>query len=121
MTAASGPGVGASSGAKPLPTAGTVGRPSSAATTSDGLTMAGDGETWEDYAHRLEVRIANQREEIDSLQALRGYPASKADRRRIAHLERLLGQKSLALDKQDAGLREMGRKLRELEGRNGTV
>lgn len=83
--------------------------------------VKGDGETWEDYAHRLEVRIKHQRDEIDSLQALRGYPASKADRRRIAHLERLLGQKSLALDKQDAGLREMGRKIRELEGRNGTL
>lgn len=76
----------------------------------------GDGETWEDYAHRLEVRIAAQRTEIDSLQALRGYPASKADRRRIAHLERLLGQKSLALDKQDAGLRAMRQRIRDLEG-----
>ena len=77
----------------------------------------GDGESWEDYAHRLEIRIAHQRKEIDSLQALRGYPASKADRRRIAHLERLLGQKSLALDKQDAGLRAMGQRIKELVGR----
>lgn len=75
----------------------------------------GDGESWEDYAHRLEIRIAHQRDEINSLQSLRGYPASKAERRRIAHLERLLGQKSLALDKQDAGLRAMGQRIKELE------
>lgn len=79
---------------------------------------AGDGETWEDYAHRLERRIKQQRDHIKDLNALRGHPANIKDRRRIAHLERLLGQATLRLEWQHEGLRALNDKLREMEAKS---
>ena len=76
----------------------------------------GDGETWEDYAHRLEARIKQQRDHIKNLTALRAPGDIKA-RNRIATLERLLGKKELALAKQHDGLAALKRRVKELEAR----
>ena len=76
----------------------------------------GDGETWEDYAHRLEHRIKQQRDHIKSLTALRAPGDIKA-RNRIAMLERLLGKKELALAKQHDGLAALKARVAELEAK----
>jgi len=67
----------------------------------------GDGETWEDYAHRLEARIKQQREQIRNLTELRKVPGDIKARKRIATLERLVGKKELALQQQHEGLRAL--------------
>ena len=77
----------------------------------------GDGETWEDYAHRLEHRIKQQRDHIKHLTALRAPGDIKA-RNRIAMLERLLGKKELALNKQHEGLHALKLRIAKLEAKS---
>lgn len=50
-----------------------------------------DGETWEEYAHRLERRIKEQRDHIAAINALRADAANRAERKRIDHLRYSLG------------------------------
>jgi hypothetical protein len=69
-----------------------------------GDAYKGDGESWEEYAHRLERRIKAQREGIKSLAALREVPGDKKARTKIAHLERLVGKKEAQLAQQHDGL-----------------
>lgn len=51
-----------------------------------------DGETWEEYAHRLEQRIKKQRDHLDELNALRADAGNRHERKRIAHLQAALGR-----------------------------
>ena len=69
----------------------------------------GDGETWEDYAHRLEHRVKEQRDHIKRLVELRDEPGDRAARKRIEWLERALGSMTLRWEKVTAdfaGFRE---------------
>lgn len=92
---------------------------------SEGLGVAsaapapakGDGEMWEDYAHRLEARIKQQRGHIKNLTELRKVPGDMKARNRIASLERLLGKKELALAQQHGGLHALKTRVVELESR----
>lgn len=52
----------------------------------------GDGETWEEYAHRLERRIKEQRDQIAAINALRADAGNRAERKRIDHLRWSLGR-----------------------------
>lgn len=52
----------------------------------------GDGETWEEYAHRLERRIKEQRDQLESLNELRADAGNRAERKRIARLHTALGR-----------------------------
>lgn len=67
----------------------------------------------EEYLVGLERRIAEQRKEIQNLrQRLHDEgegkeKANRAARRRIANLERLIGQQAVALDRQYHGLRAL--------------
>ena len=78
----------------------------------------GDGETWEEYAHRLERRIKQQRDQLRALGDLRNGP-QRTHRRRIAHLEMLLGQREAKLAHQHAGLKALNARLSEWD--RGTV
>ena len=51
----------------------------------------GSGETWEEYAHRLERRIKEQRDHIAAINELRADAANRAERKRIDHLRYSLG------------------------------
>lgn len=51
-----------------------------------------DGETWEEYAHRLERRIKAQRDHIAEVNVLRADAANRAERKRIDHLRYALGR-----------------------------
>jgi hypothetical protein len=73
-----------------------------------------DGETWEAYAHRLEKRIKEQRDQLLALSELRDGP-QRLHRKRIAHLERLLGQKEAQLAQQHDGLAALKAALRDGE------
>lgn len=50
------------------------------------------GETWEDYAHRLERRIKSQRDHIGSLNALRADAGNRTERKRMEKLRMALGE-----------------------------
>lgn len=54
-----------------------------------------DGETWESYARRLEVIIQNQRENLRMMQKLENQ-GNRGSRKRVALLERALGQSEAA-------------------------
>jgi hypothetical protein len=82
--------------------------------TAASVDAKGDGETWEDYAHRLEARIKRQRDHIKHLTELR-VPGDIKARNRIAVLERLLGKKEVALANQHEGLAALKRRVEELE------
>lgn len=69
----------------------------------------GDGETWEAYAHRLEQRIKEQRGHLNSLGKLGGH--RRRDTERIAALERLVGRKSLTLDRHREAVRALSEKV----------
>lgn len=51
-----------------------------------------DRETWEAYAHRLERRIKEQRDQLAAIHALRGDAGNRAERKRTARLEIALGR-----------------------------
>lgn len=51
-----------------------------------------DGESWETYARRLEVRIKEQRDLLQHLNSLKAEWADRHDRRRIVRMERALGR-----------------------------
>ncbi len=70
------------------------------AAQNDDPLVKGDGETWEDYAHRLEVRIKAQRDHIHNLTELRNVPGDIKARKRIADLERALGKMALRLERE---------------------
>jgi hypothetical protein len=50
------------------------------------------GETWEEYAHRLERRIKEQRDQLESINQLRADAANRAERKRITALRYALGR-----------------------------
>lgn len=51
-----------------------------------------DGESWEDYAHRLERRIKEQRDQLESVNRYRETNGNRADRKKIARLRFALGR-----------------------------
>ena len=57
--------------------------------------MTGPARDTLEYVETLERRIAEQRKHIESLKALRDQGGNRADRKRIAHLERALGSMTL--------------------------
>lgn len=57
------------------------------------------GESWEDYAHRLERRIKEQRDHITRIQTRGDEHRNKWTRARVAQLERALGRACEAADR----------------------
>ena len=51
-----------------------------------------DGESWESYARRLEHRIKEQRDQINSVHRYRETNGNRADRKRIRRLRFALGR-----------------------------
>lgn len=62
--------------------------------------VRGDGESWEDYARRLERRVKQQREHINALQTIHSGKGNKADRKRLRALEATLGSMTLRWERQ---------------------
>lgn len=59
-----------------------------------------DGETWEDYAERLETRIKEQRDHIYSLHRYRRDSSNRWARKKIRSLQVALGRTALRLDEE---------------------
>jgi hypothetical protein len=58
-----------------------------------GHDVKGDGESWEDYARRLERRIKEQRDQLESLNQIHSACGNnRADRKRINNLRFALGK-----------------------------
>lgn len=72
-----------------------------------------DGESWEDYAKRLERRIKEQRDLNKHLVELGKDGGNRVDRKRIARLEAALGQMTLRWEDQRAMNKGLSAKLRD--------
>lgn len=79
-----------------------------------------DAESWEEYAHRLERRIKNQREHIKAINELRADAGNRAERKRVNRLTMALGNERLG----NYRLSEMNRwlvsRVKELEEKENT-
>ena len=64
---------------------------------------------WRAYAFNLETVIAEQRDQIRSLNELRGSDGNRQDRKRIAGLERSLGQAQYTIDRLKEGIEALTR------------
>lgn len=64
-----------------------------------GGLFKGDGESWKAYAHRLEHRIKEQRDALDSLQKVHAACPNRSERKRITQLELALGRATLRADR----------------------
>lgn len=67
------------------------------------MEYKGDGESWEEYAHRLEKRIKEQREQLRAVQELRDEPRLR-HRQHVAYLRRIIGRQTEQLARQYDGL-----------------
>lgn len=75
----------------------------------------GDGETWENYALRLERRIKAQRDHLEAINALRADAANRAERKRIDHLLMQLGRMTHRWEGQRAAKIGLAKVYRELK------
>lgn len=62
----------------------------------------GDGETWEEYAHRLEQRVKEQRDVLAAINVLRADAGNRHERKRIEHLTFALGRMTERWEKEKA-------------------
>lgn len=74
----------------------------------------GPAETWEEYAHRLERRIAEQRAHTVSLHTLGHGVANRATRKRIASLVEALGRMTERWENERRNRQELVRQLEQL-------
>lgn len=79
-----------------------------------GMGQPLEGESWEQYAHRLEERIKRQRDEIEKLYAERPPGAgNKWTRKKVVELERALGKWVARWEKEHEMKRALYKKLKE--------
>lgn len=74
-----------------------------------------DGETWEEYAHRLERRIKMQRDTLEQINLLRADAGNRAERKRIDRLTVALGRMTERWEKEKEDKRGLIAKLDELQ------
>jgi hypothetical protein len=67
--------------------------------SDSGVEIKGDGETWEEYAHRLEHRIKRQRDQLDAMNTVR-KAGNVAARKKIAKLTTALGLMTLRWERE---------------------
>lgn len=81
----------------------------------ENLTRNGTNESWEDYAHRLEFRIKEQRGQLMSIQALGHGSNNRASRQRIQSLVIALGHMTELWEKERRNRQAVVARLAELE------
>lgn len=76
-----------------------------------------DGETWAEYALRLERRIKEQRDQLESINALRADAGNRAERKRIEFLLFTLGKLTEKHQRERTARLALVHRVRELENR----
>lgn len=75
----------------------------------------GDGETWEEYAHRLERRIKEQRDQLAGINALRADAGNRHERKVIEGLRASLGRMTERWERERMQREGLVRRLAEIE------
>lgn len=73
-----------------------------------------DGETWEEYAHRLERRVKEQRELLAHVNEMRSDAGNRHERKRITHLTYALGEMAARFEEERRNKHALLRILREV-------
>jgi uncharacterized coiled-coil protein SlyX len=76
-----------------------------------------DGETWEEYAHRLEHRIKKQRDILEKLNSLRADAGNRSERKRMDKLRHALGMMTERWEAERTKNKGLIHRIRVLEGR----
>jgi hypothetical protein len=75
-----------------------------------------DGETWQEYAHRLERRIKEQRDQLEQINQLRADAGNRHERKRIALLQASLGRMTERWEKERAARIGLVNAMAEMRG-----